>query len=82
MHGVEVMNANRTELENKMADAYAEAYDLIKFAGSDNHVGASQKILAGMVSDRPIRSEAEFIKGVREGTMKPFWEKLGESMVF
>ena len=37
IHGVEVINGCRTELENKMANIYAENYGLLKTAGSDNH---------------------------------------------
>ncbi|MBR5528743.1 MAG: PHP domain-containing protein [Clostridia bacterium] len=72
VHGVEVINANRTELENKMADIYAENYGLIKFAGSDNHAGNAQMNFAGMESDTPINSEDEFIEAVKNGTVTPF----------
>ncbi len=73
--GVEVINANRRPLENKMADIYAENYGLIKFAGSDNHVGRRQDVLAGVYSQKPILSEDEFIESVKNGDMSVFTEK-------
>ena len=72
VHGVEVINACRNELENKMAKIYAENYNLIEFAGSDNHSANAQKKLAGMCTQEPIIDEADFIKRVREHKMKIF----------
>ena len=74
VHGVEVINACRTELENKMAKIYAEEYNLIPFAGSDNHhAGSELAILAGMCTeDKPIKSENEFIAAVLNGVAVPF----------
>ena len=34
---VEIINANRTDFENKMAKEYAKNYGIAPFAGSDNH---------------------------------------------
>jgi len=61
VHGVETVNAGRTEHENKMAVFYAQSYGLIEFAGSDNHRGAQQKNLAGICFDTPIRNVEDFI---------------------
>lgn len=72
VHGVEVYNANRNSLENGMAAAYAEAYNLIPFAGTDNHVGGAQRHFGGMESERPIRDMEDFIRLVKEGKMTPF----------
>ena len=72
VHGVEVINAARTELENSMALHYANAYELLHFAGSDNHRGAEIALLAGMCSERPIIDEADFVKSVKSGEMKVF----------
>lgn len=72
VHGVEVINAARTELENSMALHYANAYELLHFAGSDNHRGAEIALLAGMCSERPIMDEADFVKSVKSGEMKVF----------
>lgn len=82
IHGVEVINAGRTELENKMAKLYAENYGLLEFAGSDNHLASAQKSfsgkLAGMCSETPIIDEKEFIRLVLEGKMRIFEKSLME----
>lgn len=70
--GVEVINACRTPLENRMAEIYAENYGLLKTAGSDNHGGAAAKKLAGMESDIRLADEADFIARVRAGRMSLF----------
>lgn len=51
---VEVINANRTDFENKMADMYSDNYSLLKISGSDNHFGM-QKRLASL----DLKSRAE-----------------------
>lgn len=76
VHGVEIINACRTEFENKMAKLYAENYSLIEFAGSDNHCGGGQKLLAGMCSERPIESETDFANSVKNGEMNVFMLKI------
>ena len=77
VHGTEVVNACRNELENKMAGIYAEEYCLIPFAGSDNHRGAGQPMLAGMYTeDKPIESERDFIEAVFNGTAIPFAHRI------
>lgn len=73
--GVEVINACRTEFENKMAEIYSESYGLIKFAGSDNHIGEKQPVLAGMCSQKGISDVREFIDCVKNGEMNVFCEK-------
>ncbi len=65
IHGVEVMNACRTEEENCMAKQYAEHYGLLEIAGSDNHWGATQTRLAGISCDEPICSVEDFIAKVK-----------------
>lgn len=72
VHGVEVINACRTELENKMADIYAENYSLIKFAGSDNHICEKLHLLAGMETEVPVESEQDFIRAVKDGKATVF----------
>ena len=72
VHGVEVINACRTEFENTLARQYADNYGLLHFAGTDNHVGAGRKYLAGMESDEPITSEMDFVKRVLDGKMQIF----------
>ncbi len=72
VHGVEVINANRTENENKMANIYAQNYNLIKFAGSDNHSASKQKKLAGVCFKEPICNEEDFINKVKNNSFKIF----------
>ena len=72
IHGVEVINANRTPLENEMAEIYAEKYGFCRTAGTDNHLGADQAHLAGMESETPLRDVADFIERVKAGTMRIF----------
>ena len=82
VHGAEVINCNQAWLSNEMADIYADNYDLLKTAGSDNHWGGSiferlkekgfRPELAGMYSDTELLSVDDFIAGVRGGTVKIF----------
>ncbi len=76
VHGVEVINANRNELENGMALIYAESYGLLKLAGSDNHQGDMQKKLAGIETETPIRDEFDFIKRVMAEEIELFTTTL------
>lgn len=73
IHGVEVINACRTDFENKMAKLYAENYGLLEFAGSDNHCGGRAVKLAGMCADKPIKSETDFVKKVKAQKMQTFY---------
>ena len=72
IEGVETINACRTELENKMADIFADAYGFVKTAGTDNHICSRITHLAGMESETPLIDEADFIRRVRNGEMKLF----------
>lgn len=72
VEGVEVLNAERTDFENKMADLYADSYGFLKTAGSDNHVGRHAKRLAGLECEDAVESVEDFIKKVREGKMSIF----------
>lgn len=76
IHGVEIINPRRSELENKMAKYYAKNYGLIEFAGSDNHKASEQKELAGMCSEKEIFSETDFVKAVKNGEMNIFTLEL------
>ncbi len=71
-HGAEMYNANRTDFENEMAEAYVKNYGLIPFAGSDNHVGPRQVKLGGMRLAAPIASAADFVRAVKAGEALPF----------
>ena len=77
VHGVEIINAGRGDLTNGMAQKYCEHYDLIPFAGSDNHsagtpLGGKPKRLAGMYSDEPIVDEQDFVDKVKNRKMQVF----------
>ena len=72
VHGVEVINASRPDFENAMADAYANAYQLLKIAGSDNHAGNNVKRLAGIETSSPLLNEQDFISRVKSGEITLF----------
>lgn len=72
VHGVEVINACRTDFENSLALQYADNYGLIRFAGTDNHVGGARNYLAGMESETPITDEKDFVSRVLAGKMREF----------
>lgn len=72
IQGVEIINANRTENENKMAKIYAENYNLLEFAGSDNHIAQEQKKLAGVQFETPIKDELDFVSKVKNNEHKIF----------
>ena len=64
VHGIEVVNANRPKFENDMAMLYAKHYNLLEFAGSDNHIGKAQPRLAGIACTEPISDEADFVNKI------------------
>ena len=69
---VEVINSSRNKFENDMAAHYADAYGLLKTAGSDNHSGAARKALAGVECDEPIESVSDFIEKIKSGRTSVF----------
>ncbi len=75
VHGAETINACRTDFENKMADMYADAYELLKTAGSDNHLADEIPVLAGMMSNTPLSAAADYIDAVKAGKMQIFREE-------
>lgn len=72
VHGVEIINSSRNDFENNMAKLYAQNYDLIEFAGSDNHRAGGHPLLAGMCSDTPICDEKDFVSRVLGKKMRVF----------
>lgn len=74
INGTEVFNACRTDFENEMANIYAEKYELLKFAGSDNHRAYDRPRLAGIDFDEPIVDEKDFVKRIFAGEAKLFLE--------
>ena len=67
VHGVEVVNACRKDFVNEMAEKYADAYALLKIAGTDNHSPAKLKRISGLEFSSPIESELDFCKRVFAG---------------
>lgn len=72
VHGAEIINANRSEFENHMAALYAQNYQLLEFAGTDNHIAGRQVKLAGMCCEEPVHNELDFVDKVKGGRMKVF----------
>lgn len=60
--GVEVVNSHNLPDENKMARLFAEHYKLLPLAGSDNHEGAKETRLSGIITREPVDSEEDFIR--------------------
>lgn len=65
VHGVEVINAPKSDAQDAMALLYAQHYNLIAFAGSDNHFAGNQKKFAGVCFEEPITDEQDFVKKVK-----------------
>ena len=63
---MEVYNANRNELCNRLSEIYANEYGKVKIGGSDFH-GGNQKMLSGMAFNEKLTSEEDFIARVRKG---------------
>ena len=78
VHGVEVYNATQPDFVNSMAEIYAQNYNLLRFAGSDNHIGGKRKLLGGMQTEKPIVNEADFVARVKSGEATPFMRNLEE----
>ena len=74
VHGVEIINTARTDFDNEMAAHYAKQYGLLEFAGSDTHSDNRNRKFAGMCGERPISSEEDFIKAVKNKELKIFCE--------
>lgn len=55
-----------------MANIYAQNYNLIEFAGSDNHSASKQKKLAGVCCEKPICNIKDFISKVKDNKIKIF----------
>lgn len=81
VHGIEVVNASRTDLENHMAKLYAENYGLLEFAGTDNHRAGASLSLAGMCSQTPISDEQDFVSRVKNGEMHIFTMNLEQEEI-
>lgn len=73
VHGVEAINANRSDFENDRAIEYAENYNLLQIAGSDNHSG-EQKRLAGIKLTRPLKDIHDMIRAIKNKETEIFVE--------
>ena len=67
VHGVEVLNSSRPEKEHTIAEFYADYYELLHFAGSDNHAAGKRKLLAGMKFAEPLTDERDFVQRILAG---------------
>lgn len=76
VHGVEVLNASQSEFRNNMAKFYAQQYELLEFAGSDNHRAANAVGLAGISTDTPILDEQDFVQRIKSGNFQIFSQPL------
>lgn len=65
IHGVEIINTKSPKKENDFAKIYCNYYDLIEFAGSDNHSAEKHELLAGVCTNEPVLSVEDFIKMVK-----------------
>lgn len=74
VQGVEVINAGRPDPQNQMAELYATHYGKLKIAGTDNHLGADAKRLAGICTKKPIESVEDFICAMTNGETELFHE--------
>lgn len=66
VNGIEVVNGCEGERSNRLAETLADAYGLVRTAGSDIH-GIYQKQLAGMEFTAPLESGEDFAKRVLRG---------------
>ena len=67
--GVEVVNACRKESENKMAAIYAENYELLEFAGTDNHKASGQK-----------KTGRHLLRNPNPGRGRFYWQSKGQAV--
>ncbi len=75
VEAVEIYNAGNRDVANQMAEHYATLYDLIPFAGSDNHFSRHAEYLGGMQLPRRAESLDDFISMVRSREAEPFCMK-------
>lgn len=66
---VEILNASRLDFENDRAEEYARNYNLLRFAGTDNHTGPTKR-MCGLTLERPISNIDELITSVKTAEAK------------
>jgi len=69
---VEVINANRNDIENKAADNYARYYSLKRVAGTDNHKGGEQERFCGIDTEKTISRPGDLAEIVYSGMYSLF----------
>lgn len=72
VHAVEIYNAARNEFENSLAVQYRENFNLMPFAGSDNHSAGRAKAFGGIATEEKIRDIHHFVELALAGKAKPF----------
>ncbi len=70
---VEIMNAGRTDFENRQAEEYANNHKLLKTAGSDNHRGRMSKYY-GIQLARRLEDVNDMIRVLKSGEAAIFTE--------
>jgi len=68
---VEIDNACRTDFENKLAGQYADNYNLLKSAGSDNHIGQLNRF-SGLLLSRPLENVNDMVSSIKNGEAELF----------
>jgi hypothetical protein len=68
---VEVCNACRKSFENRLADEYADNYQLLKTAGSDNHWGKMTSY-SGIQLNRRLTDVYDMINAIKNGEAEIF----------
>jgi len=63
---IEVLNACRSDFQNKCADEYADNYNLLKVAGSDNHKGRLDR-LCGIQLKKRLKCVNDMINAIKNG---------------
>lgn len=76
--GVEVVNSSMKPEVNARADWYADSYELLKSAGSDNHVG-KRELLAGVYLPERIKSAQDFCRLMKAGAGEIFVDRYDEA---
>ncbi len=69
--GVEVINSNNSPIANQMATFYADGYELLPMAGSDNH-HANQENLNGVETERKAIDIMDFIALIKSKKYRVF----------
>lgn len=73
--GVEVINAGKSDFLNNMARIYADSYELMHFAGSDNHSGKWGKKRAGIETKRRASSMEDLVSMIKAHEFEIFTDE-------